>query len=159
MSTTQQNRSKEAFQVTNGYFEALNDRILAMTTGAQKNPFSTPKGYFASLDSFDWIKKTKKRPNVFQLNTFRYTAVAAIFIAVILLTNIPSLSQFETIEDAEIMELVEANWIDAYEFELAENINTSEWTLEIVSTNNIYEHLISNPNTMDEYYLLEEPYK
>jgi hypothetical protein len=159
MSTTQQNRSKEAFQVPNGYFEAVNDRILAMTTGAQKNPFSTPKGYFASLDSFDWIKKTKKRPNVFQLKTFRYTAVAAIFIAVILLTNIPSLSQFETIEDAEIMELVEANWIDAYEFELAENINTSEWTLEIVSTNTIYEHLISNPNTMDEYYLLEEPYK
>jgi len=158
MSTTQNNRSSEAFRVPDGYFETINTRVLGMTTAAHKNPFSTPKGYFATIEAGNWTKKIKKQPSVVRLNILRYSAVAAVFFAVILLTNSPASSQLDTIEDSEILGLVEANWINAYEFELAENINTSDWSLEVVSENTIYEHLLSNPNTMDEYYLLDESF-
>ena len=154
MSTNYPNRSADAFKVPKGYFKSVNTRIHIMTTATQKNPFSTPKGYFVSIDPANWTKKTKKQHRIFQLNILRYTAVAAVILVAFILTNISSPTPTDTIEDSEIFTMLEANWIGAHEYELVENI-TTDWSLEIVSTNSIYEHLISNPNTMDEYYLLD----
>ena len=109
---------KSGFKVPEGYFEALEERVLNSVTGAQEKilpgdkkeiGFKVPENYFENFETalferIDGIEKQRKTPKIISLfnkESFYYAAgAAAVFVAIIttLFTNPSESFGFEDLD-------------------------------------------------------------
>ncbi|HET7360402.1 MAG TPA: hypothetical protein VFI78_00545 [Salinimicrobium sp.] len=117
---------KSNFTVPEGYFETLQDRIMASVTSAQdKEPslkdnketgFIVPENYFGNFETrlFERIENGKKPSKIVQLfnkeSYYYIAATAAVFIALVTTTFFPSHNQLsiDTIEMTALENYIEA---------------------------------------------------
>lgn len=159
---------KDSFKVPEGYFEALEDRVLESVDqdmgGENSDPgFAVPEGYFANLEDrvLDRIERESTKTRVIDLfnrEAFYYAAgVAAVFVAIVttFFFDRPQAITYESVDMVTLEDYLDEIWDDPSE----QMIQSGEYDFATSSQEDFdYEAVLEylNENVEEPYVIYNE---